>query len=306
MALDAFETRSGLSVSMKIERREGHFRSNAGDQAEEAELFFQSWMTQGSLGTLVVTHGISEHSESYAKTAENFCHLGWNVIAWDLRGHGRSEGKRGHVGAFTDYSRDLAQFLRHLKRGGHLEKPFALVGHSMGGLVTLRYLIDDKLDAPLPGAVALSSPLLGVALAVPPVKDFAARMLRKTWPSLTLTNEIRNEDLVRDSEWLKGYEKDALRHDKISPSLYFGMFETIDEVKRAGAKIKLPILVQAAGQEKIVSLPAIKDFFPEIGSANKKLIVYEDSYHEIYNDLDRESVFKDLDRFISTALGLKK
>lgn len=291
---------------MSIERREGHFKSNAENFAEDVELFYQTWTTRESLGTLVVTHGISEHSDSYAKTADNLCKLGWNVIAWDLRGHGRSEGKRGHIGNFADYSRDLAQLLRHLKRVGHLEKPFALVGHSMGGLITLRFLIDETLDAPRPGAAVLSSPLLGVALAVPPVKDLAARFLNRMWPSITLYNEIKTEDLVRDIEWLKTYEKDALRHDKISPALYLGMFEVIEEVKRSGSKVKLPILVQAAGQERIVSLQAIKDFFPEISSSNKKLVVYEDSYHEIYNDLDRESVFKDLDRFVSAALGLRK
>jgi alpha-beta hydrolase superfamily lysophospholipase len=291
---------------MQIERREGHFKSNAENFADDVELFYQVWTTPESLGTLVVTHGISEHSEAYAKTAENLCQLGWTVIAWDLRGHGRSEGKRGHVDDFADYSRDLAKLLRHLKKGGHLEKPFALVGHSMGGLVTLRFLMDESFDAPKPGAAILSSPLLGVALAVPPVKDFAARMMNRVWPSITLYNEIKTEDLVRDAEWLKSYEKDPLRHDKISPALYLGMFDVIEEVKRSGSKIQIPILVQAAGQERIVSLQGIKDFFPDIGSKNKKLIVYDDSYHEIYNDLDRETVFKDLDRFAASALGLKK
>ncbi|MES2965697.1 MAG: alpha/beta fold hydrolase, partial [Bdellovibrionota bacterium] len=76
---------------MPIERREGHFKSNAESFAEDVELFFQSWTTPESRGTLVVTHGISEHSEAYAKTADDLCKLGWNVIAWDLRGHGRSE-----------------------------------------------------------------------------------------------------------------------------------------------------------------------------------------------------------------------
>ncbi|MEK7357070.1 MAG: lysophospholipase, partial [Bdellovibrionota bacterium] len=289
---------------MQIERREGNFRSNAQNSAEEVELFFQSWTTRGARGTLVVTHGISEHSESYAKTADDLCKLGWNVVAWDIRGHGRSEGKRGHVDDFVDYSRDLAVFLRHLKRHGLLEKPFALVGHSMGGLITLRYLIDSTLDAPRPGAVALSSPLLGVALAVPPVKEYAAKFLNRVWPSMTLQNEIKYDDLVRDSEWLKTYEKDPLRHDKISSALYLGMFGVIDEVKASGAKITLPFLLMAAGQERIVSLSAIKEFFPTIASTNKKLLVYEDSYHEIMNDLDRGTVIGDLDRFVSDALGL--
>ena len=288
------------------ERREGHFKSSSHAASPEVELFYQTWSRPDSVATLVVTHGISEHSEAYAKTAASLCALGWDVIAWDLRGHGRSEGKRGHIADFNDYSRDLSALLNHIKKHGQLEKPFAVIGHSMGGLVTLRFLIAENENAPKPSAATLSSPLLGVALEVPAAKDFAARMLRKVWPSITLYNEIKSEDLTRDSEWLQGYEKDPLRHDKISPELYLGMFETMSEVKSKAQQIQLPILVQAAGQERIVSLPEIKAFFPKMGSVNKKLIVYEESYHEIFNDLDRELVFRDLDLFLRQALGLRK
>ncbi|MES2856076.1 MAG: lysophospholipase, partial [Bdellovibrionota bacterium] len=224
---------------MNIERSEGHFKD---------EIFYQSWTNRDAFATLVVTHGMGEHSESYAKTAAALCALGWNVIAWDLRGHGRSEGKRGHVDRFTDYADDLNGLLRYLGKNGHLNLPFALVAHSMGGLVVLDHLMRNS-DAPEPRAVALSSPLLGVAIKVPPVKDFAAKLMNKVWPSMTLFNEIKVEDLTRDTEHHPSYARDPLRHEKISPALYFGIYDTIAKVSSAGPLIKLPILIQAAGQE---------------------------------------------------------
>lgn len=281
-------------------RREGHFRGYGG-----IELFFQSWSRPENNETLVVTHGIAEHSECYSQTAESLTKLGWNVVAWDLRGHGRSEGKRGFVGEFSDYAKDLRALLKFLESSDRLKKDFALVGHSMGGLITLRHLmnqVEESETAPKARAAVLSSPLIGIAVAVPAIKDLAARFFSRALPSLTLHNEIRYDELTRDPERLKGYDTDPLRHDKISPGLYLGMIENCEYVKLRADRLQLPILVQAAGKDKIVSLPAIRDFYEKIGSRDKSLIVYDESYHEIYNDLDRETVFRDMNAFLEPRL----
>jgi alpha-beta hydrolase superfamily lysophospholipase len=297
---------------MEIQRSEGHFLSR------QTELFYQCWMPtsksaapgQPAHATLVLTHGMGEHSESYVNSADSLARLGWTIWAWDLPGHGRSEGKRGHVDHFTDYSNDLSQFLLHLQKNSQLNQPFALLGHSMGGLITLKYLLDETRngasDDPKPKACVLSSPLLDVALKVPAAKEFASKVLFHVWPSLTLGNEIQYSDLTRDPDWLKTYEKDPLRHDKISPALYEGMTETMKDVGEHADQIKLPVGVFAAGHDKIVSLAATRRMFEKLGSAQKELIVYQESYHEIFNDLDRESVFRDLNAFLNSVPGLER
>ncbi len=296
------DDRMANTNSKDIARREGHFEGYGG-----TELFFQTWSLPENNETLVITHGMAEHSECYVHTADALVKLGWNICAWDLRGHGRSEGKRGFVGEFHEYAKDLALFLKFLRASDRLKDNFALVGHSMGGLISLRHLVDDDTTAPRPKALALSSPLLGIGVAVPAVKSMAAKFLNKVIPTITLHNEIRYDELTRDMERLKGYDTDPLRHDKISPGLYLGMLENIEFVKQRADRLKLSTLVQAAGQEKIVSLPAIREFFPRIGAADKKLIVYDESYHEVFNDLDREDVFRDLDAFFAPRVrGVKK
>ncbi len=288
--------------SKNVERREGHFTGHKG-----TELFHQAWLapqknakTGGA--TLVITHGIGEHSECYVKTAENLAQLGWNVCAWDLRGHGRSEGKRGFVEDFHFYSLDLGHYLKFLRENGRLGEKFALLGHSMGGLITLRHILDEDKSVPTPKALALSSPLLGFTIAVPPIKDFAARVLHRVLPTVTLFNELKYEDLTRDPEHLKTYAQDPLRHDKISPAVYLGMIANIELAKQKAAKIQLPVIIQAGGQERIVNLPAIKEFYAAVGSAKKKLTVYEDSCHEVYNDLDRLQAIQELDAFLSDTI----
>lgn len=283
----------------KLIRHEGHFRGY-----ENVELFYQTWSSEERRprATIVLTHGMSEHSECYHRTAEELVPMGWDICAWDLRGHGRSEGKRGVVGNFHNYVLDFGYFLKHLKSTGKLEGRFALLGHSMGGLVTLRHLVDQVNDCPVADAVALSSPLLGIAVEVPVLKDLAARVLYRFAPNFTMFNELHYDRLTRDPDFRKGYDTDPLRHDKVSPGIFLGMLENMAVVKTRAAKIKLPLLIQAAGEDQIVSLQAIKDFFPQIGSEDKKLIVYNESYHEIFNDLDRMKVFRDLDVFLTRAL----
>jgi alpha-beta hydrolase superfamily lysophospholipase len=294
-----------FSMDQTITRAEGHFLSR------QTELFYQSWTPSGSSrATLVLTHGLGEHSESYVQSAASLARMGYTIQAWDLRGHGRSAGKRGHVDHFSDYTTDLSQFLLHLQKNGFLSGAFALVGHSMGGLITLRYLVAESRegasDDPKPAACVLSSPLLGVALKVPVVKEVASKILNEIWPSLTLSNEIDDADLTRDPEWLKTYDRDPLRHDKISPALYQGMTDAMKVVHDNIGAVKLPTCVLAAGQDKIVSLPETKLIFEKLGSQTKKMIVYEDSYHEIFNDLDREKVFQDLSAFLSSVPGLER
>lgn len=282
-------------------RHEGHFAGYQG-----LELFFQTWSSSARSkprGTLVITHGIGEHSECYHRTAESLVPMGWDIYAWDLRGHGRSDGKRGYVGNFDHYSRDLGFFLRHLHSTGKLPESFALTAHSMGGLITLRHLLDEERGTPAPEVLTLSSPLLGVALSVPLIKDFAARALHRLVPSLTLFNEVKYEVLTRDPDFLRSYEVDTLRHEKISPAVYLGMLENIELVKKNAGRLRLPTLIQAAGHDMVVSTAATEEFFELVGSKEKQLIVYEGCYHEIFNDLERERVFKDLDAFLGKYLA---
>jgi alpha-beta hydrolase superfamily lysophospholipase len=222
----------------------------------------------------------------------------WQVFAWDLRGHGRSEGKRGYVNDFSDYCEDQKRFIEFVKSNHHpLGKPLVLFSHSMGGLITMKTLIEH---APQNiSALALSSPLNGVSLQIPTWKDKGARFLADWMPKFTLFNEINYADLHRDQELLQEYKADPLRHDKISPRLFVGMLEAMDMVRASAAELRLPVIMQLAGRDKIVSTPASEAVFKKISSSQKLLYIYPDSLHEIFNDLDRDLATKDLKKFLT-------
>lgn len=273
---------------------------------QDVELYYQVWRPtesssgdngQNSNATIVLTHGIAEHSDCYERFAESVTKQGHTVFAWDLRGHGHSEGKRGYVNRFQDFSDDLEAVTRFVKAEFWDKKsPLFLFGHSMGGLISLKLLLDHS-PTGFAGLI-LSSPALGLTLPVPKIKEVAAHWLAEWLPKVTLYNEIQFDDLVRDQNLVAQYRADPLRHNRASPRLFVGLIETMDEVKREAAKIHIPTMIQLAGHERLVSTPESEAFFENLGATKKELYIYADSYHEIYNDLDREDVLRDLFQFL--------
>lgn len=290
-----------------MKRTEGYFLSDSSNKLASdrtaGDLFYQSWTSSKPRATLVLTHGIAEHSEAYNDVAVDMVPKGWDIYAMDLRGHGRSEGRRGAIDDFHHYTRDLDRFVRYLRSGPLKDSkvPMVMFGHSMGGLITLRYLVDQGEGAPAVAAV-LSSPALGISMPISPIKEFAAHALMKYLPMITLPNDIPYDKLTHVEERWKKYPGDVLRHDKISPAMYFGMLEAFEKVGAGAARIKIPTLIVAAGDDRIVSRPAIESFFPRIGAEKKKLIIYENSYHEILNDIERDQVISDIDGFLGVVV----
>jgi alpha-beta hydrolase superfamily lysophospholipase len=292
-----------------LQRFEGHFAG-----FDETELFFQTWSNSGASalvgansqseesgprGTFIITHGLGEHSECYHPLAKVLAENGWHVMAWDLRGHGRSEGKRGYVNHFSDFRRDLEIFVRLARKQSRgAQTPFILFGHSMGGLITLEHFLHS--GDPKPDACVLSSPAVGIAVHVPPFKVKLAEVAEKWLPAITLGNEINYSDLSRDEKMVTSYARDNLRHDKVSPGLYLGMQRAFKEVLSNPAYFEIPFLFQIAGDDHIVSAEAARELFSKLPNKKNQLSLYPDSYHEIYNDLDRENVIADLKKFLGT------
>ncbi len=273
------------------QRMEGAFLGH-----DQLDLYYQSWVPQKSEGTLIITHGLGEHSESYVDFIESLKDPKWLIHGWDLRGHGRSEGKRGVVGSFSDYIKDMECFVRSLRETKSIHGPLLLLGHSMGGLITLKYVMergDETIQA-----ICLNAPALGVSMEVPKIKEQASHILAKYLPWLTLSNGIDYHDLTHFEELVAAYEADPLRHDRISAQLYLGMVESMEWVFERANLIKLPILFQLAGEDRIVSTKRSEQFFDLIASQVKHKYLYERSYHQIFNDICKEEATADFERFI--------
>lgn len=275
----------------QFERNEGYFKGYKGES-----LFFQSWQKKDPELNVIITHGMGEHSESYARLVNHFTPQNFSFFAWDLRGHGRSNGKRGYAANFNDFVYDMEIFIEEAFKTFNFKTPVVLLGHSLGGLIQTKFLITNPNKFQIKAQV-LSSPLLGFSVEVPAIKDKAARLLYSTFPKITLGNELSNDMLTRDPNVVAEYEKDHLRHEMISSGIYLGMIDSFAMIFPRAHEITLPTFMQIAENDPVVSSSKAKEFFELISSPNKRIVVYGDgARHENYNDIHREKVFQDLEK----------
>jgi alpha-beta hydrolase superfamily lysophospholipase len=272
---------------------EGRFKG-----VKNVELYFQAWTVTAPRGTIVITHGHGEHTDSYRRVVDGLKNENWDIYAWDMRGHGRSEGIRGFSESFDLYCDDYKIFLNLVQDlPGVKERPLVYLAHSMGGLVQLKTMILNPDLAP--DAMVLSSPLVGIGVRVPPIKKLGAEWLNKLVPTVTMWNEVQNKDLTRDAEVIREFEQDPFRHARISAGVYLGFLESFPFVQDHASEVHCPTLMQGTNKDAIVSTSEALRFFENLGSTDKILKIYDNAKHEIYNDTIREQVLQDLREFLS-------
>ena len=246
--------------------------------------------------TLVVLHGLGEHGGRYLHFPHYLSSVIDSVYCLDHRGHGRSEGTRGHVESFDLFVNDLVLALERLQK--HLIQRFGkaeihLFAHSMGGLIALRTLLAHT-QLPIRSA-AISAPLLKIALEVPPVKRAVASLIGKVWGSLQMTSEVNAQDLSHDLAVVKAHSEDRLIHSKITPQLFTEMLSAMEGVmNHSVGELNYPVQFHIPLEDRIVSAEAALDFYRRMRSPQKILKTYPHFYHEAFNELKKEEPFADL------------
>jgi len=267
------------------------------------QLFLQSWKKKdgGSRGLFLITHGISEHSDCYNLLAHELAAKDWTVFGWDLIGHGRSSGPRGVIEHFNDFSKHLGMLVDFLKGHNDIKSsPLVAFGHSMGGLITTQYILDLKTG--FPQACILSCPAFGLETKLSATKESAAQWMNQFFPSLTINNGLQFDHLSRDPKMVASYRTDSLRHRKISAPLYLGMKAAQVDVGERMHSFGSPLLMQSAGRDTTITTSDCIEFYKKVPQP-KKLHIYEESFHEIYNDINRQEVIDHLHQYLG-ELGL--
>ena len=222
--------------------------------ADGLALYARRWPARGSeRARVLLVHGLGEHLGRYEETGNALAARGIRVQGCDLRGHGRSDGLRGHVERWEDYHLDLDTCCP--------EAPFALLAHSMGGLIALdwtRARLEDPARGPAPTALLLSGPLLAVAVRLPIWKRALAGVLNRVAPRLRLANEIPLADLCTDACVVAAFEADPLREGKSTPRWYAEMQAAQARVRAALPRLQVPAQFHLAGDERIVSAVAVE------------------------------------------------
>lgn len=241
----------------------------------------------GSNKWLIVTHGLGEHlgrHEFFLKLfSQNF-----NIAIYDLRGHGRSGGKRGWVENFSDFSKDLGIVIQYLQKNFNLNA-YMLFGHSMGGLITADFMQNHVSIEAYPETVFLSSPAVGAPGIMGPVFANAPKMLFETLtklPTLPVAGVLNLRKLSHDSRVYESYIKDELTVLKIHTKLYLEVIKTSREVFSRPLRVKCPLYCSIGTEDVLVHPGLVIKYFTEI-EKNAQLKVFEGGYHELHNEIEK-------------------
>ncbi|MGB3293230.1 MAG: lysophospholipase [Phormidesmis sp.] len=257
-------------------------------------------------GVLVLVHGLGEHSGRYCAVVEALTAAGYAVFAFDNQGHGRSEGQRGHINSWQDYRGNAQAFLQRVRQQ-EPTAPLFLMGHSLGGLIVLDYVLRC---AHAPAFKALN--VHGIIVSAPPIQPVSstastarillARLLSGIFPRLTLNMGLDKSGLSRSREMTEHLAEDPLVHPYVTLRWGSETLDTIDWVKAHIAQLKLPILITHGEDDPIMAPAGSCEIYQQIQTADKTLTLYPGSYHEPHNDLDAEVVVSDLVNWLDRCL----
>jgi len=253
-------------------------------------LFVRSWLPDATpKSVLAFTHGQSDHVGRFVHVGLRLSDAGHALFMVDLRGHGQSAGKRGHVASFDDYISDFAA-LRTYARNQLPDARHFFGGHSMGGLIALRTAVDNPDGY---AGVAVSSPWLRLAFAPPSWKVQLGKVASGLIPAIALDNELDSAYLARPEPVGAAYEADPLVHGLISAGAFNAITNAQQETFAQAHRIQLPVLITHGSADHIADISASKEIYAAIQSSDKTLHIYPGMYHEPFNESENEQVFED-------------
>jgi len=254
------------------------------------ELFTQSWKVQNPKAILVLTHGFDDHSSRYAHVGKALNGAGYSLYAYDWRGQGKSGGTRGHIPSYDQVLDDLGLVTADAKKDQPSKKMF-LYGHSMGGNITLNYVLRRS---PALHGVMVTGSQLRLAFQPSAIQVALGRGMANLIPTFSQKVNLDIDMISHDQAVRDAYRADPLRSGVISAKLFVEIMNAGEYALAHAAEFKSPLLIMHGGSDGITDPKASQEFAERISLADKKFIRYENLYHEIHNEPEKQVVFNDM------------
>ncbi len=251
-------------------------------------MFARGWAPEKDPKAVIcLVHGLGEHIGRYAHVGAAFASAGYALLGFDLRGHGKSGGPRGHTPSYGAILDDISAFIQQAgeRYPGQL---YFLYGHSLGGNLVINYALRRKPN--LKGIIA-TGPWLKLAFEPPAFKVALGRMMNKLVPSFSQPNGLDTAALSRDPNVVEAYVNDPLVHNKISARLFVDTYESGLYAFDHAAEFPLPLLLMHGTADRILSAEASRQF----GAAAPNSVttrLWEGHFHEIHNEPEQAEVLK--------------
>ena len=245
--------------------------------ADGFDLHCRTWAPPNPWGVIVIVHGLAEHGGRYRETAEFFVAQGWAVVAGDLR-----------VGRFSDYFHDVDAFLG-VARDAWPERPTFLLGHSMGGLISISQALRNPEG--LAGAV-ISSPALDAhpEFRPPLLLRLLVGVLSRLAPRMLFPSDLDTDALSRDPEVVRAYLDDPLVSSKVSARFYAELMNAMKGVRQEAGSLAIPMLLMQSGEDRLVDPDAPARWAASAPPGRIDLVRWDGFYHEMFNEPEKDAV----------------
>ncbi|MCC6261127.1 MAG: lysophospholipase [Anaerolineales bacterium] len=256
---------------------------------DHLEIFAQGWEPdqRAPKAAICLVHGLGEHSGRYEHVAEAFTKDGYAMFGFDLRGHGRSGGPRGHFPSSEAVLQDIDLLFTHA-RERYPELPLILYGHSLGGILVLYYGLKRK---PKVKGVIATSPGLHTALESQTGKIIAAQILGLIAPTVLLPSGLDAHAISHTQAVIDKYQQDPLVHDKISLGFGRTMLGVTKWTLEHAAEFPAPLLLMH-GKEDRIAFPSSSIEFAAAAPEKSTLVLWDEGYHELHNEPEQAEVLK--------------
>ncbi|WML30395.1 alpha/beta hydrolase [Neobacillus sp. OS1-32] len=257
------------------------------------------WEAEGEAkAVIVIVHGAMEHHRRYGWLIEMWRSSGFHVIMSDLPGQGiTTRANRGHIDSFDEYIFEVKDWVQAAYR---YDLPVFLMGHSMGGLISIRLLQEERLNI---AGVILSSPCLGLVQKQPKFLELISLLLNIVFPSFKVNSGLTVQMATRNEDVWEADSNDSLFVTKVSVRWYRELVYAMKQAFLDLEKIQdIPMLLMQGGEDKIVNKANVKDWFNHAPLSEKRFKEWPQCYHEIFNEPEREEIFEYAKDFVLSQL----
>jgi acylglycerol lipase len=274
-------------------------------ELENGQKIYTQMIESGSPVWLIVTHGLGEHCGRHEYMFKLFSQY-FNVFTYDLRGHGRSEGKKAYAESFDLFTEDLSGILSYLKKTYKMDR-FILFGHSMGGLITAKWLQENEKSEVYPEKVYLSSPPVAAPGLLGRVFQYSPQLLSESLTKIPLSTPLGGmldlKKLSHDPRVYESYINDPNCALKVETKLLFNVVYTSRQVFSKPLRCHAGLYVSIGTKDALVHPKALIEYFERV-EKNAKLLKVEGAYHEMHNEIARfkDQYFKFLKDSIMSAI----
>ncbi|MBY0290571.1 MAG: lysophospholipase [Mycobacteriaceae bacterium] len=276
-------------------------RSFLSDRATggDVRIVYDVWTPEvAPRGVVVLCHGYAEHARRYDHVAERFGEAGLITYALDLRGHGRSGGKRVYLRNIDEYTGDF-RTLVGIARTDHPELPRIVLGHSMGGGVVFAYGVEHPDEYT---AMVLSGPAVDAQDAVSSFMIRVAKVVGSILPGLPV-EDLPTEAVSRDPEVVAAYMADPLvHHGKLPAGIGKALIKVGETMPQRASALTAPLLVVHGEQDKLIPVAGSRHLLECVASTDAHLKVYPGLYHEVFNEPEKALVLDDVTSWIEAKL----